>query len=44
MLGEKIRHVHVKDVFGRAGVFGETFSFPFLGEGVIDWVAFFGAL
>ena len=43
-LGEKIRHVHVKDVFGRAGVFGETFTFPFLGEGVVDWVAFFGAL
>ena len=44
MLGNKIRHVHVKDAFGRPGVFGETFMFPFLGEGIIDWTAFFGAL
>ncbi len=44
MLGGKVRHVHVKDVFGRPGVFGETFTFPFLGEGVIDWQGFFGAL
>jgi len=44
MLGDKIRHVHVKDAFGRPGVFGETFTFPFLGEGIIDWKAFFGAL
>jgi sugar phosphate isomerase/epimerase len=43
-LGKRVRHVHVKDVFGRPGVFGETFSFPFLGEGVIDWRAFFAAL
>ena len=44
MLGDKIRHVHVKDAFGRPGVFGETFTFPFLGEGIVDWRAFFGAL
>jgi len=44
MLGDKVRHVHVKDVFGRPGVFGETFTFPFLGEGIIDWPGFFGAL
>ena len=44
MLGDKVRHVHVKDAFGRPGVFGETFNFPFLGEGIIDWPGFFGAL
>ena len=43
-LGDRVRHVHVKDAFGRPGVFGETFSFPFLGEGVIDWGGFFAAL
>jgi len=43
-LGDRVKHVHVKDAFGRPGVFGETFSFPFLGEGVIDWKAFFAAL
>jgi sugar phosphate isomerase/epimerase len=43
-LGKRVKHVHVKDAFGRPGVFGETFSFPFLGEGVIDWRAFFAAL
>jgi sugar phosphate isomerase/epimerase len=43
-LGKRVKHVHVKDAFGRPGVFGETFSFPFLGEGVIDWRAFFSAL
>ncbi len=44
MLGSKVKHVHVKDAFGRPGVFGETFTFPFLGEGVVDWLAFFRAL
>jgi sugar phosphate isomerase/epimerase len=39
-----VRHVHVKDAFGRPGVFGETFTFPFLGEGMVDWKAFFVAL
>ncbi len=43
-LGDRVRHVHVKDAFGRPGVFGETFSFPFLGEGVVDWRSFLGAL
>ena len=40
-LGRRIRHVHVKDAFGKPGAFGETFAFPFLGEGLIDWKAFF---
>jgi sugar phosphate isomerase/epimerase len=44
MLGPKVRHVHVKDAFGRPSVFGETFTFPFLGEGVVDWTGFFQAL
>jgi len=44
MLGEKVRHVHVKDAFGKPGGLGETFIFPFLGEGVVDWRKFFGAL
>jgi sugar phosphate isomerase/epimerase len=43
-LGKRVVHVHVKDAFGRPGVFGETFYFPFLGEGVVDWRSFFAAL
>jgi len=44
MLGDKVRHVHVKDAFGKPGGLGETFIFPFLGEGVVDWKKFFVAL
>jgi sugar phosphate isomerase/epimerase len=44
MLGEKVRHVHVKDAFGKPGALGDTFIFPFLGEGVVDWRKFFAAL
>lgn len=43
-LGKRVRHVHVKDAFGKPGSFGETFSFPFLGEGIVGWRAFFLAL
>jgi sugar phosphate isomerase/epimerase len=43
-LGKRVKHVHVKDAFGKPGSFGETFSFPFLGEGNVDWRAFFLAL
>jgi len=43
-LGKKVRHVHVKDAFGKPGGLGETFIFPFLGEGVVSWTAFFLAL
>ncbi len=43
-LGTKVRHVHVKDVAGKAGVLGEDFNFPFLGEGVVQWRPFFDAL
>jgi sugar phosphate isomerase/epimerase len=43
-LGGRIKHVHVKDVFGKAGVINEDFVFPLLGSGRIDWRDFFKAL
>lgn len=43
-LGKVIKHVHVKDVFGKPGMPGQDFIFPLLGEGVIDWKGFFQAL
>jgi sugar phosphate isomerase/epimerase len=43
-LAERVKHVHVKDAAGRAGVLGEDFIFPFLGDGLVDWNAFFDAL
>ncbi len=43
-LGSRIKHVHVKDAVGRAGMLGEDFVFPFLGEGSVDWRAFLNAL
>jgi sugar phosphate isomerase/epimerase len=43
-LGARVKHVHVKDAIGRAGALGETFVFPFLGEGAVDWKEFFKAL
>lgn len=42
--GDRIRHVHVKDVIGEPGRDGDTFMFPLIGEGRTDWVAFFAAL
>ncbi len=43
--GERIFHVHLKDCVGvPGGLPGETFTFPLLGEGVVDWPAFFAAL
>jgi sugar phosphate isomerase/epimerase len=44
MLGKKVKHVHVKDAFGKPGGLGETFNFPFLGEGLVNWRKFFVAL
>ena len=41
---EKIKHVHVKDAVGMPGELGRDFLFPILGEGGIDWTAFFSAL
>jgi sugar phosphate isomerase/epimerase len=44
-LGEKIFHVHLKDAVGKpGGLPGETFIFPLLGEGNVDWGKFFTAL
>ncbi|HYB02928.1 MAG TPA: sugar phosphate isomerase/epimerase, partial [Nitrososphaerales archaeon] len=43
-LGNRVKHVHVKDAIGRPGILGEDFAFPFLGEGMVDWRAFFAAL
>ena len=43
-LGEKIKHVHMKDAVGRPGEFGLDFLFPTLGAGAVDWRAFLKAL
>jgi sugar phosphate isomerase/epimerase len=43
-LGARIKHVHVKDVFGKPGILGDSFTFPLLGDGIIDWKSFFKAL
>ena len=39
---KRIKHAHLKDAVGT--VEGERFLFPMLGEGRIDWSAFFAAL
>jgi sugar phosphate isomerase/epimerase len=39
---KRIKHVHLKDAAGTAD--GERFLFPMLGEGRVDWQAFFRAL
>jgi sugar phosphate isomerase/epimerase len=41
---EKIKHVHLKDSVGVPRDEGRDFIFPLLGEGTIDWKAFFEAL
>ena len=44
-LADRIFHCHVKDAAGVAGkVMGDTFVFPFLGEGRVDWPGFFTAM
>ena len=43
-MGNRVRHIHVKDAVGRPGTLGEDFVFPFFGEGRVDWRAFFDAL
>jgi sugar phosphate isomerase/epimerase len=43
-LAERIRHFHLKDAVGRPGMFGDTFVFPLLGEGVVPWADFFAAV
>ncbi len=42
--GNKIKHVHLKDAIGVPGKSDDTFTFPLLGEGLIDWKAFTTAL
>lgn len=43
--GQRIFHVHLKDCVGvPGGLPGETFTFPLLGEGTVDWPGFFEAL
>ena len=44
-LQDRIFHCHVKDVAGTPGkVMNDTFLFPFLGEGRVDWPGFFRAI
>lgn len=43
-LGDRIKHVHLKDVVGVPGEAGKSFLFPLLGEGLVDWKAFFQSL
>lgn len=43
-LASRIRHIHLKDAVGRPGMFGETFVFPLLGEGIVPWADFFVAV
>jgi len=44
-LGGRIFHVHVKDVAGVPGYqMGNTFIFPLLGEGRVDWPDFFAGM
>jgi sugar phosphate isomerase/epimerase len=43
-LGGKIVHVHLKDAIGLDTRQAGDFIFPLLGEGMVDWTGFFGAL
>jgi len=43
-LGGRLVHVHLKDVIGVAPACGDTFLFPLLGEGLVDWPGFVGHL
>jgi len=43
-LADKIVHVHLKDAIGLDTRQPGDFIFPLLGEGMIDWTAFFAAL
>jgi sugar phosphate isomerase/epimerase len=42
--GPRIRHCHLKDSVGTPGQDGDTFIFAMLGEGQVDWKAFFAAM
>jgi len=43
-LGDRIVHVHLKDAIGLDTRQPGDFIFPLLGEGMVDWKAFFSAL
>jgi len=44
-LDRHIMHVHLKDAVGKpGGLPGQTFIFPLLGEGIVDWMALSEAL
>jgi sugar phosphate isomerase/epimerase len=42
--GSRIKHSHLKDSIGLPGHDGDTFIFPLLGEGQVDWGAYFDAM
>lgn len=42
--GKKIKHSHLKDAVGLPGQDGDTFIFPILGEGLVDWGGYFKAM
>ena len=42
--GQRIKHAHLKDSVGLPGYDGDSFIFPLLGEGQIDWKAYFAAM
>ena len=42
--GSRIKHSHLKDSVGLPGHDGETFIFPLLGEGQVNWRSFFDAM
>ncbi|MHB0997631.1 MAG: sugar phosphate isomerase/epimerase family protein [Armatimonadota bacterium] len=42
--GSKVKHVHLKDVIGLPGPIGDSFIFPLLGEGLVDWKTFLRTL
>ena len=41
---KRIKHVHLKDSIGKSGYDGDDFIFCLLGEGQVDWNAFFSAM
>lgn len=43
-LGDRVQHVHMKDMVGQLGSFPSSFVFPLLGEGQIEWTPFLQAL
>lgn len=42
--GGRIKHVHLKDAFGKEGLEGEDFIFCLLGEGKVPWAEVVGSL